>query len=728
MPLGISEEHLELHGVARRWVATRCGPEVARAALDADGETMPPFWDDLAKLGWLGLPVSEAHGGEGYGLVELGVVLEELGRAVAPGPYLPSVLTAAVVERLAPPEAVGALLAGLVDGTEVGTTAVGAGLLTAEAVGGRRLRLRGTLRPVVSGALAHRFVVPGRVAGGNDVWCVLDRDQVAVAPLTSLDATRPVTVVTVDDVVVEADRVLTDTAGAGDRIADLAVALFAAEAVGSIGWCVDTAAEHARTRVQFGRPIGQFQAVKHRCADMLVSLEAARAAAWDALGAERGGEASLAAAVAGAIVPAAANQASKDCIQVLGGTGFTWEHDAHLHLKRAASVLALVGGAHRWRRRVAGLAADGHRRTLVVGLPPEAESFRRAVRDFVAELGATDRSKWNDRLADAGYVVPSWPEPWGRGAGPVEQLVIDEELRAAGVHRPYLGVAGWVLPTIIGHGTDAQQQRWVPPSLRGELRWCQLFSEPGAGSDLAALTTKAVPTGGGWLLTGQKVWTTLAHASDLGLCLARSDPGAPRHEGITCFVVDMAAPGVDIRPLRELTGHELFNEVFLDDVFVPDDDVVGPVHGGWACARTTLGNERVSMGSGSSFGPGVEAILDRLRAAPGDDAVALDEVGAVLAEAQAVAVLGLRTTLRAVGGAHPGAEASVRKLLGVEHDQRVQELGLALVGTEAAAVEGDAAGWIAGFLGNRALSIAGGTSEIQRNVIAERLLGLPRDP
>ena len=187
--------------------------------------------------------------------------------------------------------------------------------------------------------------------------------------------------------------------------------------------------------------------------------------------------------------------------------------------------------------------------------------------------------------------------------------MIDEEFAAARVRRRHLQVAAWVLPTIIGHGTDEQKQRWVMPSLLGEIAWCQMFSEPGAGSDLASLTTRATRVDGGWSLTGQKVWTTMAREADWAICLARTNPDAPKHLGITCFMLDMATPGIDIRPLRELTGMAMFNEVFLDDVVVPDDCVVGPVDGGWECARTTLANERVTMAQGSSFGPGVASLV-----------------------------------------------------------------------------------------------------------------------
>ncbi|MCB1041017.1 MAG: acyl-CoA dehydrogenase family protein, partial [Acidimicrobiales bacterium] len=261
--------------------------------------------------------------------------------------------------------------------------------------------------------------------------------------------------------------------------------------------------------------------------------------------------------------------------------------------------------------------------------------------------------------------------------------------------------------------------------------------EPEAGSDLAALATAATraPGDDGWLLNGQKVWTTMAKEADWGICLARTNPTAPKHQGISYLIVDMRSDGIDIRPLRELTGMEMFNEVFFDDCFVPDDCVIGEVDGGWPLARTTLANERVSMGSGSSFGGGIEALIglvaERIASGllDGEDPILLDDLGALVAEAHALAVMGLRTAARSLSGAQPGPEASVRKLLGVEHDQRTQEAGLSLLGPEGATVAfGAPSQWTFGFLANRCLTIAGGTSEIQRNVIGERLLGLPRDP
>ena len=224
--------------------------------------------------------------------------------------------------------------------------------------------------------------------------------------------------------------------------------------------------------------------------------------------------------------------------------------------------------------------------------------------------------------------------------------------------RPNLAVGAWALPTLIAHGTPEQQERWVRPTLLGTLNWCQLFSEPGAGSDLASLSTRAERVEGGWVLNGQKVWTSLAQFADFGICLARSDPEASKHAGITYLVVDMRAEGLDIRPLRELTGAAMFNEVFFNDVFVPDDAVVGAPGDGWHIGRTTLANERVSMSAGASFGPGVESLVRAVarRAERGAPVPASlhDRIGHLIAEAHSLALLGRRSTIAPSRASTPG--------------------------------------------------------------------------
>ncbi|WP_460370553.1 acyl-CoA dehydrogenase family protein, partial [Actinocorallia lasiicapitis] len=336
-------------------------------------------------------------------------------------------------------------------------------------------------------------------------------------------------------------------------------------------------------------------------------------------------------------------------------------------------------------------------------------------------------------MAEGGWVTPHLPRPWGRAAGAVEQVVIAQELKAAGVRPVPLMIGSWVVPSLVQYGTAAQQERFLPPTLRGEIIWCQLFSEPDAGSDLASLRTRAVRTEGGWLISGQKIWTSLARDAQWGICLARTDPDAPKHQGITYFLVDMASPGLEIRPLTECTGDAVFNEVFLDDVFVPDDLVVGPVDSGWRVARTTLANERVGLTATFQLGadvPKLVRLINDLGLA--EDPVVRDGLGALAADEHAYLLLGLRATLKQLSGTDPGATANVRKLVAMEHGQHVTEFGHNLLGERGTLTGGWRADlplrWTRYLLASRAMTIGGGTTEVNLNVIAERLLGLPRDP
>ena len=730
MAIAITDEHVALSASVGGFLGERCRPEAVRAMLDAEHQILPPFWSDFAQLGWLTIHLPEEFGGEGFGVPEAAVVLEELGRAAAPGPFLPTMVAALLVARSAGEAVAKEVLAPIAAGASAAAFAFpGTGRLDGVAGPDGGLAVNGTLGPVPGASLADWIVAPVETADGG-IWVLLPATSAEVVELSSLDPAWRGASVTVRAVAVPAEHVLAlDT----EEVEAVAATLVTAECAGGAGWCVETAAAYAKVREQFGRPIGQFQAVKHRCADMLVAAEQVRALAWDAAQAiSNPGQSGrpLAVVSAAALGPDRYVQVAKDCIQVLGGIGFTWEHDAHRYLRRSLSLRQMMGGASPWKVRLAARAVAGERRVLALDLPQESETVRAEVRAFVASVAGLDRRAQRARLVESGYFMPHWEPPWGRAAGAVEQLVIDEELAAAGIRRQNLAVGAWAAPTIAAHGTPDQQERWVGPTLRGEIRWCQLFSEPGAGSDLAALSTRATRAPGGWELSGQKVWTSLATEADWGICLARTDPAAPKHLGITYFVLDMAAEGIEIRPLRELTGMAMFNEVFLTDVFVPDDCVVGAVDGGWPLARTTLANERVAMGSGSSFGGGVEALLALAAGMPAGrlGPIEMERIGTLVAEAQSVAVLGLRSTARALSGARPGPEASVRKLLGAEHDQRTQELGLELLGPDGCTLEGPGAQWTFGFLANRCLTIAGGTSEVQRNVIGERLLGLPRDP
>ena len=359
---------------------------------------------------------------------------------------------------------------------------------------------------------------------------------------------------------------------------------------------------------------------------------------------------------------------------------------------------------------------------------------REALANFLAEHPKPSATE----LAEAGYVAPHWPRPWGRGAGPAEQLAIDEGLRSAGISRPSnpIGI-GWAGPTLLVAGTPEQQERWLPGLLTAEDFWCQLFSEPDAGSDLAALRTRAVRDGEEWVIDGVKVWTSYGHRADYGILIARTDAEGDRHHGITYFVCPMDTPGVEVSPLVDMTGAHTFNQVTFNEVRLSDDHRVGAVGQGWELAKVTLGNERVSLSGGGALwghGPTFADLLNLVRGKVSDPTLR-DRLASAYIHAEVLELIRRRTLAALLAGRSPGPEASVRKALSDEHGKEIMELGrdLAgaagmLAGTGPNGEQGDATGiWAYGFLFAPALTIGGGTSEVQRNIIAERVLGLPRE-
>ncbi len=367
-------------------------------------------------------------------------------------------------------------------------------------------------------------------------------------------------------------------------------------------------------------------------------------------------------------------------------------------------------------------------------LPPDDDPRRTAVRDWLAD----HPSPSGRDLAEAGLVAPHWPRPWGLAADPIHQLVIDEELRRAGVRRPInpIGI-GWAGPTLLHAGTDEQKARYLTPLLAGEDMWCQLFSEPGAGSDLAALGTRAVRDGDEWVVTGQKIWTSLAQFARYGILIARTDPDVGKHTGISYFVCPMDAPGITIRPIIEMTGAHMFNEVFLDEVRLPAENLVGDVGQGWSLAKVTLANERVSLSSGGALwgqGPTGEDLVDVVRARGGvADPMLRERVVELHIESEVLRLIRLRTVSAAIRGEAPGPEASIRKVMSDEHGQRVFGLAKDLAGAGGMLTDQGPLGapvelWHHGFLFAPALTVGGGTGEVQRNIIAERVLGLPHEP
>jgi alkylation response protein AidB-like acyl-CoA dehydrogenase len=718
MGIALTDDHRELAEVARGFLTAQKARWAARSLLDAPDEARPEFWHDLVELGWLGLHIDEEYGGSGYGLPELVVVIEELGRAVAPGPFVPTVIASAVIAANGSAEQKARLLPGLIDGTVAAGIGLGGGVAVDGGVAA------GDAGIVFGAGLADLLLI---VAGSDVLVLERGRDGVSVDVPANLDAARRSGRVGLQNVSIDDQDILP---GAAESALARARTLVAAEAVGGASDCVEAAVDYAKVRQQFGRTIATFQAVKHHCANMLVAAESAVAAVWDASRAAGEDEEQfrLAAAVAAALAFPAYARNSELNIQVHGGIGFTWEHDAHLHLRRALTIRALFGGEAP-AADVFDQTAAGVVRANSLDLPPEAEQLRQRIRADANDIAPLDKKGRLDRLIATGYVIPHWPKPWGLAADAVEQLVIEQEFAAAGIKRPDYSITGWVILTLIQHGTPSQIERFVEAALRQDEIWCQLFSEPDAGSDAAAVKTRGIRVDGGWKVNGQKVWTSGAQYCRRGLATVRTDPDAPKHAGITAMIIDMKAPGVEVRPLRQITGGSEFNEVFFNDVFVADEDVVGEPNAGWTVARATLGNERVSIGGGGGFYEGIAAQLIGLaQQRPDQLAGAKIRIGDFLAEDHALRLLNLRRAARSVEGAGPGPEGNITKLKLAEHMGDGAAIAAALLGPEIALTDGPAGLVSRMVMGARGMAIAGGTSEVTRNQIAERILGMPRDP
>lgn len=730
MSIAITPEHYELADSVRSLVARVAPSEVLHAALESPVENPPPYWQAAAEQGLQGVHLAESVGGQGFGILELAVVLAEFGYGAVPGPFVPSAIASALIAAHDPQAKV---LAELATGAAIAAYALDSGLTATRH--GDVLVIRGEVRAVPAAAQASVLVLPVAIES-RDEWVVLRNDQLEIEAVKSLDPLRPIAHVRANAVDVSDDALLSNLTMTTAHA--LMSTLLSAEAVGVARWATDTASAYAKIREQFGRPIGQFQAIKHKCAEMIADTERATAAVWDAARAlddagESSSDVEFAAAVAATLAPATAQRCTQDCIQVHGGIGFTWEHDTNVYYRRALMLAACFGRGSEYPQRVVDTATTAGMRPVDIDLDPSTEKLRAQIRAEVAALKAMPREPRTVAIAEGGWVLPYLPKPWGRAASPVEQIIIAQEFTAGRVKRPQIAIATWIVPSIVAFGTDNQKQRLLPPTFRGDIFWCQLFSEPGAGSDLASLT-KATRVDGGWRITGQKIWTTGAQYSQWGALLARTDPSAPKHNGITYFLLDMKSEGVQVKPLRELTGKEFFNTVYLDDVFVPDELVLGEVNRGWEVSRNTLTAERVSIGgSDSTFLPTLGEFVDFVRDYRFEgqfDQVARHRAGQLIAEGHATKLLNLRSTLLTLAGGDPMAPAAISKLLSMRTGQGYAEFAVSSFGTDA--VIGDTerlpGKWGEYLLASRATTIYGGTSEVQLNIIAERLLGLPRDP
>jgi alkylation response protein AidB-like acyl-CoA dehydrogenase len=723
--IALSQDEQDLAEAVAGFTARHAVVAATRAAFKelAAGEPQPS-WEALVAQGLHAVHLPEWAGGGGAGLTELAVVLEQAAFGLFPGPVLPTVLAGQLIAGHASEPLARRLLPEVVSGAAAAAAVTAAGVRAVKADGG--WRVSGETAPVLGAASARILVLGAETDDGETVWFVLGGgapDGAEVVPAEPVDLTRDVATVRLRELPVEDGQLL---AVGAEQVRDLAAALSAAEAAGVARWCQQSGLAHAKVREQFGAAIGSFQAVKHKCARLFARSELITAAAWDAAAAHAQDPdqfALAAAAAAVAAVPAAVDLAL-ETVTLFGGVGYTWEHDVHLYWRRAMSLAALLGPRGAWQRRLAALSAAVERRHDL-RLDDEPAGLRSSVAGILAKAALMEAGERRRFLVGQGLAAPHYPRPYGIDATPATQVVVGQEFARAGLDQPSAGIGEWALPTIVAHGTDEQRQAFVRPTLRGDITWCQLFSEPDAGSDLASLRTRAVKADGGWLLTGQKVWTSSAREADWAMCLARTDPRAPKHKGISYFLVDMRSPGIDVRPLREANGGYLFNEVLLADVFVPDSRLVGDPGDGWRLARTTLGSERVTIAGGLGQRQEMPSGYLAGLAAP-VPAEVLAEAGALTADALAFAAMTQRLLLRQLAGLRPSAEASVLKVVHAWNLTSLRRAVLSWHGAGAAALTGPAGQAAQAYLSLPPTLIGGGTLEIQLNIISEHVLGLPR--
>jgi alkylation response protein AidB-like acyl-CoA dehydrogenase len=736
MTLALTPEQKDLAESVSRFTQRRAPLSAARAAFDtlAQGK-VPDFWDELTANGFHAVHLPESYGGQGGDLLDAACVLEAAGKASLPGPLLPTV-TAGAVALLAdstPPAE--ALRTRLADGVPAALALPEHGRFRARADGDSWVVTGES--DVIAGICSAAVVVTAAVRDdGDPLWFVVDtgNPSVTVSDVGGTDLLTDVGRIRLDDHPVA--EVLTGIDAA--RAEFTSVALTACMSAGIAQWCVAAVTDHLRTREQFGTVIGTFQALQHSAAMLLVNTELAGAAAWDAVRAagESRDQHQIAAATAALMAVMPGPDLVLDTLTMFGAIGFTWEHDLHLYWRRATSLAASIGTRARWARRIGDLTTTIERDFSVDLGDAEADFRARVVEtlDTAAALSNDGPGKQGDYehfatgpqrtvIADAGLIAPHWPAPWGVDATPLQQLIIDEEFtKRPTLVRPSLGISEWILPSVIKAGSAALQQKLIAPTQRGELAWCQLFSEPGAGSDLAALSTRATKVEGGWRINGHKVWTSSAQRADYGALLARTDPDARKHRGIGYFIVDMRAEGIEVEPIKQASGESEFNEVFLTDVFVPDDMLLGEPTGGWGLAIATMAEERSAISGYVQYDRA--APLRRIAAGADDDRLdAVRELGELDAYANAIKALGVRETIRLLDGQASGAASSIAKVAMNVLLRRTFDATLGATGRLAMTEDPSV---VTPYLRVPAELIGGGTKEIQLNIIAQMILGLPR--
>ncbi|MFN0159908.1 MAG: acyl-CoA dehydrogenase [Burkholderiales bacterium] len=764
MNFAMTDEQTLLAESAARWVADQ-GP-----AADAKGTSAR--WQDMARLGWLGMTLPDADGATpACGLAEACVLAQAFGAGPLPDPFITVIVEAAALLARDPATQAG-LLAGIADGSamvvpaffEPGGSVEPATRATRAAEG---WRLTGRKRPVPFGASAAAWLVSAIDDAGEFGLFVMPRNTagVAVREFETVDGGTAATL-EIHAALPAAARLAGVTRAHYDAARDHAALAACAESVGAMEVLLKATIAYTRTRVQFGKPLAANQVLRHRMADMAVAFEEARAvtsasiAEVAALAESAGIARSRAVAATRAKVATAARKVAEEAIQLHGGMGVTEELSIGRFLRRQLALEALHGSGDAHLRRLAELPEDD------ADTPPGGQvgdsAFRDEVREFIArelkpEMVRAARLattvfvepdiglQWHRALHRRGWIAPAWPVEYGGTGWSLEKRwIFETECAAAGA--PGLSPLGLRMagPVIMRFGTPEQKAHYLPRILSGEDYWCQGYSEPGSGSDLASLSTRAVRDGDHYVINGTKIWTTHAQFANRMFALVRTgETTVKKHEGISFLLIDMATPGITVRPIRGVSGDHEVNQVFFDDVRVPVSCRLGDEGQGWTVAKYLLEFERGgTINSGRTLAAlrrvrrlRVERPQGRQRALAPDDALAF---AAVTADLRALGATELRVMSSLAVGQNPGSISSLLKLRWSEVHQAVTRLGLRMLGADALAWESQrplhhieqdtvleeaARPLLAAYLGSRAFTIFGGTSEIQREIIAREWVG-----
>ena len=729
------------------------------------------LWREMCELGWSGILAPESAGGLGMGAAALGAVCRQLGRVLAPEPMLETGAGAVAMLAACASGEAEKLLSAVVSGelSLVGALAEDAEFagpapsgLTARAQDGGYV-LKGALGDVPLAADVDGFLLPAMLDGELALFhCAHDTHGLNVELHALADGTRSASL-NCRDLVCAATALLARGSAARNalqRARELSRLAASAYLVGLAEQIFDLTLDYLRTRQQFGRAIGSFQALQHRAVDLYVQQAIASAVVDEALREFDAAQDDSTRARAASRAKYRANEAAlliaRQAVQLHGGIGYTDECDVGLYLNRALVLAARYGNTSFHSRRLAGLVADGDDDGASAGhaLPAEPangawdsisdEDFRGIVRRWfeteypVDMRSPSSRPRWAEikpwylKLAAKGWVAPAWPaEHGGMGLSPAQLLIYIEEQERWGIARaPDMGIQ-MVGPLLIRHGTEAQRARYLPRILAGEEVWCQGYSEPNAGSDLASLKTEAAAEGDEFVINGQKTWTTLAQDATHMFCLARTSKTGKQQEGISFFLIDLDQPGITIRPIRNIAGHEEFCEVFLDNVRVPADCLVGGLNQGWTIAKALLTFERIFIGSPKQS----QYTLMRLEALAEACSLCDDAAFAERLTRLKLDVLDLESIYQHFAaivrrGEPLGPDVSLLKIWATETFARLSELLVEAAGAQGATLgkldfNGAQVDVMSQFYNARPATIYGGSNEIQRNIIAKGVLRLP---